>query len=97
MMTKLPATVSEIRYLVRSPDGYVIPSGGDMAGQIGWTCLGSKEVVYEVPQDEVTPIIIQSLRDQAEGIHAEATAAVRLIMNQIDSLQNLEHLPGGDE
>ena len=96
MMKKLPATVTATLNIILTPFGEVILSSGKFAGVEGWTVLGSQDFTADVPQEDPTPKIIAGLEAKAEDIQAEASAAVRQIMDQIQSLQCLEHLPEGD-
>ena len=92
---KLPLTVtSKVYVILSSYTGGVILSTSAFSGSDGYTCLGEHEITLDVPQEDPTPKIIESLENRAEDIQAEASAAVRKIMEQVQSLRCLEHKPG---
>ena len=93
---KLPATATQGMFTYLNPFGDVKFFTHDMKGQAGYILLEEFELTRDVPQEDPTPRVIQALKDHAEDIQAEASAAVRQIMDQIQSLQCLEHLPEGD-
>ena len=97
MMIELPKTVDCKIHVCISSSGTVSASCANMA-QHGWATLAVHEMTFDVPQEDPTPNFIEALEGQAEDIQAEAAAAVRAIMDQIQQLKCLEHKPeSGDE
>ena len=97
-MMKLPQSVTGKIYVVMwNYDSSVMLCTSTMSSIDGYTLLGEHEITVDVPQEDPTLKIIAGLEAKAEDIQAEASAAVRQIMDQIKNLQCLEHMPGGDE
>jgi len=80
-------------YVVLTADGRVILAGSSFSDYPGYTCLSEHEFTVDVPQEDPTAKVIQSLEDKAEDIQAEATEAVRAIMDKIQQLKCIEHKP----
>ena len=97
MMIKLPETVTGTMYVVLDQFGHVFLSGSDFQTLEGYTCLSSQEFTVDVPQEDPTAKVVQGLEDRAEDIQAEATAAVRVIMDKIQQLKCIEHKPEQDD
>jgi hypothetical protein len=92
-MIKLPETVTGKMFVVLTDDGRVILSGSNFSTCAGYTCLSEHEFTVDVPQEDPTAKVVQGLENRAEDIQAEAAAAVRVIMDQIQQLKCLEHKP----
>ena len=92
MRTKLPKTVEGKIYIIVSSGGAVSLCSSDMT-DYGYATIAEHSVTFDVPQEDPTPKFIEALESKAEDIQAEATAAVRSIMDQIKQLQCIEHKP----
>ena len=91
MMIKLPETVTGKVYVILRDDADVFLSSSTFAGVNGYTVIGEGECTLPVPQEDPTPKIIHELENRAEDIQAEATAAVRAIMDKVQQLKCIEH------
>ncbi len=98
MMIKLPETVTSTMYVIlRTYDNGVFSCSSSFSEQEGYTVLGQHEVTLDVPQEDPTLKAIESLENRAEDIQAEATAAVRAIMDKVQQLKCIEHKPEQDD
>ena len=64
----------------------------DMRGTADWTFIEEKEISFDTPDvKEITPDIIETIKEAQAKIRAEAAAMLLLMDEHIGSLMALEH------
>ena len=92
---ELPKTITQKVYFILDPWGKISVRGTSMSSLDDFTCIGSVEMTFSVPQVDVTALQIASLEKTREKVVAECAYKLETVDRKIQELRALPNLSEG--